>query len=253
MILHPQEEWRKIIIENHITNYEISSYGRCRNITKLHWKTGGILKPRKTKTGYWRYNICYNNKIVDYYAHRLVAMFFIDINKINLTVNHIDGDKDNNHVSNLEWVTMSENNAHASKLGLMGKAIERYSLEGKFIDEFTSATEAGRKLGIKAKNINQALLGNTLHANRFQWKFKNNNKSMQDISKIIKNHSTGVVQLTLNNEYITEYDKLKDAYIVLNKTDNGAISQVCKGNRHSFAGYKWMYKSDYYNTDKDIV
>ncbi len=252
-MLYPEEEWRKIIIDNCITNYEISNYGRCRNIAKLNWKTKGILKPRKTKTGYWRYSICYNNKVVDYYAHRLVAMFFIDIHQTHLTVNHIDGNKDNNHVLNLQWITSHENNTHASELGLMGKPIERYSLQGQFIDEFKSATEAEKQLGISANNISQALLGQTLHANRFQWKFKNDNKSIQDVSKIIKNHGAGVVQLSLNNEYITEYDKLKDAYLILEKNDNGAISQVCKGNRHSFAGYKWIYKTDYYNMDKDIV
>ena len=68
--------------------------------------------------GYRRISLYYNNIHKRYFVHRLVAFYFCPGYMEGLVVNHIDGNKLNNISSNLEWVTRSENDIHAFKLGL---------------------------------------------------------------------------------------------------------------------------------------
>lgn len=77
------------------------------------------IKPRRGKTGYMRVYMrsVVTGKRVDRYVHRLVALYFIPNPENKQYVNHIDGNRANNSIENLEWVTMKENNNHAEKYG----------------------------------------------------------------------------------------------------------------------------------------
>ena len=95
-----KEIWKKSIVEN----YEISNLGRVKNI-----KTGKIIKPDKEEKGYCRLTIKINGVRKHYAIHRLVAIAFIP-NPLNKEqVDHIDNDKTNNRVDNLQWVSNKEN------------------------------------------------------------------------------------------------------------------------------------------------
>lgn len=93
--------------------YEVSSHGNVRNK-----RTGYIMKKRHTFDGYVKVTLTVNYKAKDYRVHRLVAENFIPNTNNKETVNHIDGNKDNNHVNNLEWSNRHEQLAHAYNLGL---------------------------------------------------------------------------------------------------------------------------------------
>lgn len=77
-----------------------------------------FIKTYPTPTGYQYLKISINGKLTTLILHRLVALYFVSNPKSKLQVNHIDGDKDNNHFLNLEWMTASENLKHARDLGL---------------------------------------------------------------------------------------------------------------------------------------
>lgn len=100
--------------------YEVSNHGRARRARPgKNTSVGKILKPAKDTSGYLYFRpyingICKKNILL----HRAVAELFIGKIPENKCVNHIDGCKTNNHVSNLEIVTYSENNIHAFKAGL---------------------------------------------------------------------------------------------------------------------------------------
>lgn len=99
--------------------YSIDEYGVIKNISRDY-----VLQPRNSGFGGYMTLSLINNegKRKTKFIHRLVAENFID-NKNNLPiVNHIDGNKFNNHVSNLEWVTVAENIQHAYDTGLHIKA-----------------------------------------------------------------------------------------------------------------------------------
>lgn len=111
------ELWK--IIENY-DNYEISSYGRCRNI-----KTGLILKLRYDEDGYIRYAL-YNKEYPkgrSLMAHRLVASAFIANPENKPQIDHIERtQKNNNNITNLRWVSVKENCDNKKK----GKTGEKY-------------------------------------------------------------------------------------------------------------------------------
>jgi hypothetical protein len=93
--------------------YEVSNFGRVKGL-----KTGKVLKPRITAYGYLEVGLCNSGKRKSKTVHRIVAENFLLKGEGRLVVNHIDGEKRNNHTSNLEWVTQKENVNHAVKLGL---------------------------------------------------------------------------------------------------------------------------------------
>jgi len=90
-------------------NYEVSNLGSIRNI-----KTGNVLKVATNTYGYKLVCLSNKNQKQTGYIHRLVAEAFIKTNLDTRTsvVNHIDGDKTNNSIKNLEWATYSDNAFH---------------------------------------------------------------------------------------------------------------------------------------------
>ena len=106
------EIWKDITGYNGI--YQISNYGRVKSFYKD--KKGIILKTHPTNLGYIKISLKNKNLLI----HRLVAIAFVkNVNpKIKTEVNHIDGDKSNNHFTNLEWCTRSENTKHSWDTGL---------------------------------------------------------------------------------------------------------------------------------------
>ena len=125
------EIW-KPIKENPV--YFVSNYGKVKTIDHKIWckvnnsysiRKGIICKlSNKNQKHYWRVAVQINNKQKHFAVHRLVAEAFIP-NPNNLPqVNHIDGNKDNNTVSNLEWCDNSYNMRHALKIGLISREKE---------------------------------------------------------------------------------------------------------------------------------
>lgn len=95
-------------IQGYENKYLISSYGRVWSIRSKKW-----LKYSVPSNGYAQVGLSLNNKRTSYMIHRLVAKTFLQKPTNKDYVNHIDGNKLNNRVNNLEWVTRSENEKHA--------------------------------------------------------------------------------------------------------------------------------------------
>jgi len=104
--------------------YKISTHGNVRSFTSH--KNGEQLKPASDKFIYKWVNLSKNGEHKKHLIHRLVASAFIENKHGFEQVNHIDGNKLNNHVENLEWCTKSQNMKHAFKIGLQSLAGEKH-------------------------------------------------------------------------------------------------------------------------------
>lgn len=123
--IHCNEEWRAVVgLEGH---YEVSSLGRVRSLPKWHTKKGGICKGRPNSLGYWQVTLRAEGTVRDRKIHRLVGEAFLGPLPTGLTTNHRDGNKANNAVSNLEYVTQKRNVQHAFEMGLCESQRERYT------------------------------------------------------------------------------------------------------------------------------
>lgn len=110
------EIWRKI---EGFEKYEVSNLGRVRSLDYKHTGEIKVLRPILNRYGYLRINLYKNSKLCSRSIHRLVAQAFILNPENKQQVNHIDANKQNNIVSNLEWCTNLENMQHARDMGLL--------------------------------------------------------------------------------------------------------------------------------------
>ena len=129
--------------------YYISNRGFVVSVKK---KSFSILKPRPDKHGYTRVYIrdTNTNQRKDYKLHRLVAEYFINNPNNYNEVNHIDGNKANNLVENLEWCNRSQNNFHAYESNLHIPAYKACIVDDIY---YTSQSEAAEKLNVCRKTI----------------------------------------------------------------------------------------------------
>lgn len=149
--------------------YEVSNFGRVRR------KDNMVLMDGNTNSyGYRMVALSRDGKRKNVKIHRLVAKAFIPnpLNKRN--VNHKDGDRVNNHVDNLEWVSHGENHKHAvDVLGVdySAKPVVQLSREGDFIAIWKNATEAATIVGGKQQMIGACCKGTAPTAYNYRWEF----------------------------------------------------------------------------------
>ena len=103
--------------------YQISNLGRVKSLIRKGVTKEIILIPSISTHGYYQITLFLKTKGKTFRIHRLVAESFIPNIMNKKEVNHIDGNKLNNHISNLEWCTRSENVSHALKTGLSNISI----------------------------------------------------------------------------------------------------------------------------------
>ena len=131
--------------------YSVSTEGRIRKNS-----TRKILVPSRKSSGYMQINLMTNDgRRKKEYVHRLVALTFLANDNHFPEVNHIDGVRDNNVLSNLEWVTRMENMAKSS----WPKRITVYTKNGDLVGAFDKIGDACSALGLTESNVSACLHG----------------------------------------------------------------------------------------------
>lgn len=148
--------------------YEVSNLGKVRNI-----KSGRILKPQLTKKGYLKHPLYGHDKQKKLFLHRIIAIAFIDNPGKKPQVNHIDENKLNNDLRNLEWCTVRENAIHGTRVKRIAEKqsikVIQLDLNDNVLNEFESMAQAEQKTGASASHISSCCNGKRKSAGGFKW------------------------------------------------------------------------------------
>ena len=177
-----KEEWRTAVYDGEIYEglYKVSNLGRILSLNYRNTGKPDLMTPIDNGTGYLKIQLWKNGKPKTCLVHRLVAQTFIP-NPNNLTeVNHIDEDKTNNRVDNIEWKSPKENSNHgtrneriakANTNGIRSKRVLQLSLDGELIREWDSASECGRN-GFSQGNVSECCQGKRKTHKGFRFMYK---------------------------------------------------------------------------------
>lgn len=236
--------------------YFVSNMGRFVSVEsinpKLHkgrcWKVK-LIAPYSNGKGYMIVRTRENNKTYYHQVHRVVMSTFCPLlDDSNYQVNHIDGDKSNNNLSNLEWCTCKENIQHAiyHKLIDNTKQVSMYSLDGNFIKEFDSITEAEKETGVLGVNISACCKHKIRQSGGYQWRYE----KLEAIEKVRPKkiaedlRTRGCKQVDMYNGIVKvqRFASVTDAAKFIGKSNAQVnISACALGKRKSAYGYSWTY------------
>ena len=161
--------------------YQVSNLGRIRSLPrkgKGRWGikdySGIVLKPVLSDRGYLKLRL-YKNGGKTFRVHRLVAEAFLP-NPQNLPeVNHINENKQDNRVENLEWADRKANCQYGSRTKKIASQLSRpviqMSLGGEILETFASSREVERKLNFSASHINECCNGKRKTSNGYKWEY----------------------------------------------------------------------------------
>jgi hypothetical protein len=138
------------------------------NATKTKQWKGKILKTIVDSLGYCRVSLCKDGKVKSHKIHRLVAETFLNGEG---HINHKDGNKLNNHLDNLEFCTIKQNNKHALNFGLRPKKYLRTIVCNETQELFTCQADVGRKIKISPVVVGAHLKGNIKHIKGLTYKY----------------------------------------------------------------------------------
>lgn len=151
------EKWKTI---EGYENYEVSTAGNVRNKS-----TGRILKPYENGVGYLQVGLCKDGKRKKILVHKLVASVWIPNPHNYDTVSHINHDREDNSVDNLQWMSKSNCGKNTAKPKM--KKVYCYELD----QTFDSIKEAGRKTGVAYQHIGEYCRGKRKTAGGYHWEF----------------------------------------------------------------------------------
>lgn len=259
-----EEIWKEVTIVDGIDfsgMYMASTFGQVKRLERYYVRKNGvrvhqpeeILPQRDNGSGYMTVNLSGNGHNEKHYVHRIVAFTFI-LNqdpKNKTQVNHIDENKKNNHVTNLEWITPSDNNNHGTHNERVSNTksknpIVQLNTDGELVKIWKSAREAER-FGFNHKNVKTCIERKMYTYKGYIWLNKKcydslSEEQVNNYCRYIKNIYK-IVQLNIDGILIKIWDCVKDT------EQNGfipnCISACLTGRQETHKGFIWKRFNDY--------
>ena len=223
------EVWKSI---KGFSNYEISSYGNIRKKSEKE-----LLHPSDNGNGYLRiclYDDDGNRK--HQYIHRLVLITFKgEPENPKMVTNHIDENKNNNHVDNLEWLTLIENFQYGTSVFRNAESRNKPVLLIETNTVYKNAEDAAKANNLIKENITAACNGRLVTCGGYHWKyFREKDYSKYKMKKNICKQKVKCIETDEIFESITDAAKQYS----LNRRN---IGNCCSGKRKSCGGFHWEY------------
>ena len=220
-------------------NYEIGDDTYIRNK-----KTGRILKSSDNNSGYLTVNLYNDGHRTTKGIHRIVAESFIDGQKEGLEVNHLDGNKHNNHRNNLEWVKHRENEIHAYKHGLKHGPNRKIVKIKETGEVFESINECARAIRGDDSNIGRCLLGKQSSYLGLTFEYAEDSLDVIRCGEVSKSHEyvmrkprTRPVRIIETGE---EFNSINECAKAVNGDIPGILGCI-KGRHKTHRGYHYEY------------
>lgn len=165
-----KEIWKEV--PGYDGHYLASNLGRIKSLY-----SNSIMKPYLMPNGYLhiRLTITGTHKCKDDYVHRIIAKTFLENPNNYKEVNHINEDKTDNSVSNLEWCSRSYNNNYGTirkKMSISkGLPVVQLDLDGNFIAFWSSATSYAKSHGCTPKGIFRCCQGMQEKSHKYKWMY----------------------------------------------------------------------------------
>lgn len=228
---------RSYVYDGQVTHYLISENGELFNSQTQKYPKGWI-----NKQGYKVYYFNFNGVRKTLYAHRMVAETFIPNNDPTKDcVNHIDGNKQNNHYTNLEWVTKAENNRHAveNNLNNKKKKVYCYDKNKNLVCVYESLNAAAAATGFPINSIADCALSikKVLTCGYF-WNYIDDN-TFEEVEKDNR-HTKPVGRYDMNGKLLEQYNSITEAS-QLSHFPRNRISDCARGKINSYGGYIWKF------------
>lgn len=248
-----EEIWKPVSIEPFNKHYQVSSLGRVKSLERKYVIKDTILKLHKDDDGYLHCGFNLRGLKKTLQVHRLVGLSFIPNPLNNPLINHKDGNRENNVIDNLEWVTPSENMIHSFRVlkrvhPLLGRTKGRCPVakkvaklaidDGSVIKIYDSLVDANDELGTSSGSIVAVCKGKRKTAFGFKWRYvdKKNNNGVRTSSV----YANPVLQSDKSGVVIAIW---KNAVEAANSINGCAdyITDVCRGRRELAYKCKWCY------------
>jgi len=223
--------------------YQVSNLGRVRSIdrkvitsnNRTYFCPSVMLTPKIGRTGYYEVVLTkHDGKRYCKRIHRLVAEAFLENFNNYPFINHINENKLDNRVENLEWCTAKQNiEAYHNSRTL----VYQYNFNGELLNTWNSITKAAESVSGDKTGIQHCCKGNLKTYFGFVWSYNVLNKK-QIADRLINNTLVKVQQLDKNDNIINTYDSITDAARSVG-CNPSAISMACCGLRTIIKGYKW--------------
>lgn len=251
-----KEVWKDVV--GHEGRYMVSNLGRVKSMNYLGHSGERVLKTTRHHTGYMVISLGKKPKKM-YLVHILVATAFIENPYGKRYVNHIDGNKENNTVENLEWVTSAENVHHAIRTGLRdphnvprkygadhysSKPVYQFDLYGNLIKKWDSQSDAARFYRKKGNSINLPVDKQSHTRYGFVWL-----SSPDGFSEWCKNkpkkprNQRKIEQLDSNGNVVELWDGIEKIAQTTSFSAKGVLG-CCNHDRKTHGGFVWRYADD---------
>lgn len=227
--------------------YEVSNMGRVLSLSYMRTNKKNLIKQKNNK-GYLSVVLSKKGKTKHFNVHRLVYEAFKgkipeynrhEKGEKQFVINHLDENKHNNRIENLELTNQRKNNNWGTRIERAAKAkskkVYQYTLDWKLVKVWSSLRECGEN-GFSISCISSCCSGKIRYYKRFLWRYKEETDTNK---KSVRHRNKPVAQYDKNGNIIQTWESVNQTKH--SGFNNAAVYACCAGKKPQYKGYIWKF------------